>query len=295
MSTTERGAHRECQAYDTEVIAAIGSYVSGMGGRREVVVLRGASATRLVVDRAEDGDADPRLVAHLAADEPDINAELVGRMYLEHEHGRYCRRLRPDDLLARPLGPRPASSSGGWSARALPSRPGIHYRLAEVRGCCREIPELRWVRDAVAGTRHVAEVVSLRSVIGELESYEPARAMADAAVAAHRLDPGISVVVLRAELDRLATSPIILNRLLREAVIRAVAAGLTLSTIAMRCGRTKRDQRGNVSGETSWLGRRLGLLPEGGNTRPTPWIHSDVLAVIARRGLGVCPREVELS
>src|SRR5205807_7829470 len=57
MSTTERGAHRECQAYDTEVIAAIGTYASGMGGRREVVVLRGASATRLVVDRAEDGDA----------------------------------------------------------------------------------------------------------------------------------------------------------------------------------------------------------------------------------------------
>jgi len=62
----------------------------------------------------------------------------------------------------------------------------------------------------------------------------------------------------------------------------------------VRCGRVKRDRRGNVSGETSWLARRLGLLPEGGERVPTPWIHSEVLALIARRGLGLCPREVEL-
>ena len=55
----------------------------------------------------------------------------------------------------------------------------------------------------------------------------------------------------------------------------------------------KRDACGNESGETSWLARRLGLLPEGGKERPTPWIHSDVLALIARRGLGLSPREVE--
>ena len=42
----------------------------------------------------------------------------------------------------------------------------------------------------------------------------------------------------------------------------------------MRCGRTKRDRRGGLSGETSWLGRRIGELPEGGEAEPTPWIHS---------------------
>jgi hypothetical protein len=68
-----------------------------------------------------------------------------------------------------------------------------------------------------------------------------------------------------------------------------------MSTIAIRCGRVKRDRRGNESGETSWLARRLGLLPEAGQVMPTPWIHSDVLALIARRGLGVSPREVELT
>jgi hypothetical protein len=67
-----------------------------------------------------------------------------------------------------------------------------------------------------------------------------------------------------------------------------------MSEIAIRCGRVKRDRRGNESGETSWLARRLGLLPEGGQSTPTPWIHSDVLALIARSGLGLSPREVEL-
>jgi hypothetical protein len=68
-----------------------------------------------------------------------------------------------------------------------------------------------------------------------------------------------------------------------------------MSAIALRCGRVKRDRRGNVSGETSWLTRRIGLAPEGGSSNPTPWVHSDVLALIARRGLGIEPREVELG
>ncbi|HYB24222.1 MAG TPA: hypothetical protein VED41_10520, partial [Solirubrobacteraceae bacterium] len=69
---------------------------------------------------------------------------------------------------------------------------------------------------------------------------------------------------------------------------------LSMSEIAIRCGRVKRDRRGNEAGETSWLSRRLGLAPEGGHSTPTPWIHSDVLALIARSGLGISPREVEL-
>jgi hypothetical protein len=68
-----------------------------------------------------------------------------------------------------------------------------------------------------------------------------------------------------------------------------------MSEIALRCGIVKRDRRGKVSGETSWLARRIGIMPEGGETEITPWIHSDVLAVIARKGLGISPREVELQ
>ncbi|MFZ2114172.1 MAG: hypothetical protein WAU77_10655 [Solirubrobacteraceae bacterium] len=70
--------------------------------------------------------------------------------------------------------------------------------------------------------------------------------------------------------------------------------GMTMSEIALRCGRTKRDRTGRVSGETSWLARRIGQAPESGEEHLSPWVQSDVLALIAREGLGVCPREVEL-
>jgi hypothetical protein len=87
----------------------------------------------------------------------------------------------------------------------------------------------------------------------------------------------------------------VLNRRLREAVQSRLARGeLTMSEIAIRCGRVKRDRRGNISGETSWLARRIGQLPEGGEDHPTPWVHSDTLALIARDGLALSPNEVEL-
>jgi len=68
-----------------------------------------------------------------------------------------------------------------------------------------------------------------------------------------------------------------------------------MSQIAIRCRRIKRDARGNESGETSWLARRVGIMPEAGAQAPTPWIHSDVLALIARDGLGITPGEVEMQ
>ena len=86
-----------------------------------------------------------------------------------------------------------------------------------------------------------------------------------------------------------------LNRGLREAVLRAVTeGGVSFSAIAMACGRVKHDSRGNHSGETSWLARRVGLLPCGPGVGPNPWVHTDTLALIARNGLGIAPREVEL-
>ena len=48
---------------------------------------------------------------------------------------------------------------------------------------------------------------------------------------------------------------------------RLARGDLTMSEIAIRCGRCKRDRRGNVSGETSWLARRIGLAPEAGRDR----------------------------
>jgi hypothetical protein len=80
---------------------------------------------------------------------------------------------------------------------------------------------------------------------------------------------------------------------LRAAVEAAVADGVSLSQIALRCGHVKSRRTRPRVGDTSWLGRRIGLLPETGQEEPSPWIHADVLAVIARDGLGLDPRQVE--
>ncbi len=168
-------------------------------------------------------------------------------------------------------------------------REGRAYLLGYTSGRL-AIPELRWLRspDDCA--------VSIREVVGALENYEPVRAHTRAALTRHGGDARLSVAVLRAELRRLDASRIVLNRGLREAVLEANRArGLSMSEIAFRCGRVKYDARGNPSGETSWLARRVGLSPEGGERRPTPWVHSDVLALIARAGLDLSPREVELG
>jgi hypothetical protein len=136
--------------------------------------------------------------------------------------------------------------------------------------------------------------VSAREVVAALEDYEPVRALTAAAVAAFRNDRQVSIATLGLELRRLEASPIVLNRRLREAVLDAVCRrGVSLSAIAIACGRMKRDPRGNGSGETSWLARRVGLIADGGASNP--WVHSDTLALIARDGLGVAPREVELG
>jgi hypothetical protein len=142
-------------------------------------------------------------------------------------------------------------------------------------------------------------VVSVREVIARLESYEPVRSLTTRALMlqtrAETRAEIVSTTVLRAEIERVRESPIVLNRGLREAVLQRIEReGLSMSEIAIRCGRIKRDGSGNVSGETSWLARRLGMLAEAGRSAPTPWIHSDVLALIARSGLAISPREVEL-
>lgn len=94
--------------------------------------------------------------------------------------------------------------------------------------------------------------------------------------------PGVSTQALRRELGASYNSAILFNRGLREAVQAAVRDGqVSMSEIAMRC-------------HTSWVNRRTGQQPERGKDRPSSWVHSDVLALIAREGLGISPNEVEL-
>jgi hypothetical protein len=272
-------------------------YVDASGRAREVITRSGFAGSVLVVDRDADSLEDRRLVAHLGADEPRQNATIVCREYLERAKlcRAGCRAVRREDLSMDPLADEHMHE---WSAtqRArghdLTDGTGAIHRLELVQTGM-SIPELRWRRLAKGETE--GRCVSTRDVIAALASYEPVRLLSHSALAIHRDDPEVSVTVLRAELRRVLESSIVLNRGLREAVLAAIEREqLSMSEIATRCGRVKRDRSGGETGETSWLARRVGLLPEGGHAAPTPWVHSDVLGLISRRGLGISPREVEL-
>jgi hypothetical protein len=235
----------------------------------------------------------------LAADEPPDNAQIVCSLYLSDEQGRRCRRVVPEDLTTDPLAPTQIDSAATFADTVVSCRSqlvdpdGYSYRLETVRKGT-SMPELRW--HAQPSRHDNPNPLSVRQVIGSLESYEPARTMSAQAVAIYGRDDSVSVSALRNELARVDASRIVLNRGLREAALAAVKErGVSLSEIAIRCGRVKRDTNGAASGETSWLGRRLGTLPEGGKSAPTPWVSSEVLALIAREGLGISPRDVELD
>jgi hypothetical protein len=259
----------------------------------------------LVVDRDAATLGDRRLIAHLDADEPVANAALVCERYLEEDPGerRRCRRVLPEDLVTSPA----AAYAEVWRAQdgrqiepgrnetQCSDRQGRTYRLG-LLATDMSIPELRWLCHPPQAQDEAPRPMKVREVVAALESYEPVRLLTLRALAQHREDSEISTVMLRSELALIQESPIVLNRRLRHAVLLAVEhQGLSMSEIAIRCGRVKRDSKGNESGETSWLARRLGILPEGGADRRTPWIHSDVLALIARHGLGISPREVEVG
>jgi hypothetical protein len=277
--------------------APLARYRDELGRARELLVLSGYDGSVLVLDRDAATLCDRRLVAHLAADEPLENAEIVCNHYLQDTRGRWCRRMRPEDLRSPPLAceadraRHDLNSQDGFVA----GPDGKAYRLSPVQGE-RCIPEMRWCLDAVENNDLHWKQTSLREVIGAVESYEPMRMLTEQAIALHNKDRRVSVTRLRSELERLDGSPVVLNRRLREAVLDAVDRdGTSMSEIALRCGVFKRDRRGKLSGETSWLARRIGIMPEGGEKAITPWIHSEVLGSIARKGLRVSPREVELQ
>lgn len=277
----------------------LGRYSDRHGRPREVIVRQGAAGSMLVLDRDGITHGDRRLVAHLAADEPPGNAALVCASYLEDagaDRSR-CRLVTADDLRSAPFTDQRETTV---DAQPLPGeaelvdRLGNRHRLELVQSGM-SIPELRWCRRAPESMAGECAPVSVREVVASLESYEPVCTLTSRALSLHGAGGEVSTAVLGAELVRVRESPIVLNRGLREAVLaRIERQELSMSEIAIRCGRLKRDRKGNESGETSWLARRLGLLPEGGQSTTTPWIHSDVLALITRRGLGISPREVEL-
>lgn len=302
ISQVRRPARQSTRARASarRAIDALGRYTDDHGRPREVLCRAGADGSRLVIDRLAATLGDERLVAHLAADEPAENASVVTSLYLADSEGRFCRRLDADDLTSDPFRAGRADPALALEQRCEPGEAqlvdarGYTYCLQATRNGS-SIRELRWYRHPAGDAGGRPELVSVRHVIGSLESYEPARSLTAQALVVYDCDEAVSVATLRTELHRVNTSRIVLNRGLREAVLAAVnGRSLSMSEIAIRCGRLKRDANGNESGETSWLGRRIGMLPEGGKSAPTPWVSSEVLALIAREGLGISPREVEL-
>lgn len=286
------------------VPSRLGRYTDPRGRERDIISRPGAGGSVLVIDRDSVTLGDRRLVAHLAGDEPAENAQLVCEQYLADTGGRWCRRVRPEDLDLMPdpaddgvyvnQSPADAETAEGREGAPILDRHSRRYRLQLV-STRMSIPEMRWQQYPPAGHQGPARVISVRHVIAAMEDYEPVRALTQVVLARYKHDAKVSVALLRGEMDRVCASRIVLNRGLREAVlVTAQARSLSLSEIAMRCGRVKYDSRGNISGETSWLSRRLGLAPEGGKAHPTPWVHSETLALIVREGLNAAPHEVEL-
>jgi hypothetical protein len=260
---------------------------------RELIARDGAAGSLLLIDRDAATRSDERLIAHLAADELPGNVSLLCRLYAQAApEQRRCRAVTEQDARVRPLGDPDGGEASDAEAQIVETDDAA-FKLERLSSRM-SIPELRWTRLAGTGARPWA--VSLRECIASAQDYEPFCSLTRAAIALHEPDPAVSTTTLRAELIRVLDSPIILNRALREAVLERVESERSsLSEIAIRCGRVKRDSRGNQSGETSWLARRIGVLPEGGQREPTVWVHSDVLGLIARQGLGISPREVELQ
>lgn len=302
--TTSLSRRRDVSAGRSDMptrVEVLGSYVCDAGCAREVIGARRSDGSVLIVDRDATTLGDRRLVAHLAADEPDANATLTCALYLQDPARGQCRRIRPEDLtdvsdLVPDTVELPSvvdSRSGELVACADEVEAGRIYSLDSSQAN-RRFAELRWHARQLGSPTAAPRPVSLREVVAAIESYEPVYTLSLAALAAHEHDPTISVASLRHELERMRESPVVLNRRLREAVLAAIERGSSMSEIALRCDRIKRDGKGNCTGETSWLARRIGVLPASGSSHCTPWIHSEVLALIAREGLGISPHEVEL-
>ena len=263
------------------------------GQERELLRVQRPDGSALVVDYEHGTLSDGRLIAHLSPDEPAENAQIVSELYLADDERRgRCRAVAPEDFqTTRHATPSPSRGHGPRLVSRLQDAAGHVYRISEDQAPG-YAPELRWTR-SLSGREDSSDAVTLRDVVGSLEAYEPARTLTREALA--RAGECVSTRRLREEAQRLAESAIVLNRGLREAVQRELRLGVvTMSDIAARCGRVRRDPPRGRAGEASWVARRIGVMPESGEEKPCPWVHIDVLALIARDGLGICPREVEL-
>lgn len=278
-------AHAALKRRSHRLVVPLGRYRQADGLARELVLLPGAGGSKLIVDRLADGLGNRRLLAHLAADEPAVNAQIVCRGYLAEE-SRRSRRLAAADFAVAAIDP-PRPDADPFETE-LTDRDGCHYRLQAVDVGRRK---LSWTRLSDGGAW---QPITLKDLIGALESYDPALEITRSALA--RETPRAAKGPLAAQLARVEVMAVVLNRGLREALLYATTTtDLTISEVAIRCGRVKHRRDGRISGETSWLARRVGLAADSATGKPTPWVRPQTLALIARKGLHLAPAEVEIG
>ena len=206
--------------------------------------------------------------------------------YLRDTAGHWCRRVTAEDLQVVPLGrqgTRPGSRSGGDTELDRAHRQAGTDIPAGALHDGMSIPELRWHRRSptVAGS----EPVGMREAIASLESYEPVRTLTSKALALHRADPEVSTATLRTEQARVERSEIVLNRGLRRAALAAAATqDLSMSEIAMRCGKIRCDAKGQ--------GKRRDQLagPASGARAGRRWWHAHAVDPHRRAGADRAPR-----
>lgn len=294
---TTRNTARACGT-SQRPYSRLGEYTDReTGTEREIIGCGLSDGGVLVIDRFTITHTDSRLLARLQPDEAPENAQIVCDLYLEDKTRGRCRRVTTEDYTPdhHPMNGSDGACGMAWR-KPQKARDGSSYRIREIPKEDGLAPELRWTRSPQNSPQGSFESVRLREVIAHFQAYEPSRTITLRALAAFGEHDRVSTHRLRRELKLLTSSCVVLNRGLREAVQRKIAQGeLSMSEIAVRCGRTRNDRNGNSAGEASWVARRIGQVPETGKDQPTPWIHSDVLALIARDGLGGIPREVELG
>ncbi len=168
-------------------------YLDAGGRTRELLALPGHAGSVLVLDRDAATLCDRRLVAHLSADEPCENTEIVCRHYLEDVDGRWCRRVRREDLEIAPIAERESqvrATGPRASEECVVDRDGNVYRLGASAGE-KSAAQLRWHRGSAGAKNDEWEQVALRDVVAALESYEPMRTLTECALA-HKHDyPGV--------------------------------------------------------------------------------------------------------
>ena len=200
-------------------------------------ILDGADGSRLLVDRREDDGGDPRLLAHLAAMSPTPTPGSSAASSWPRRP-RVARALRPSDFGAPPDGSRDPAEHRRSSRRPRPTPHGRRYflRASGTPAGAALAPRRRAV--AAAPRR-----LSARDVIGALEAYEPVCPLTRAAVERFRADRSVRSRRSSVELRRDRVEPDRPQPPAARGGARGGAEhGVSLSAIAMACGRIKRDQ-----------------------------------------------------